>query len=190
MILLAVMLVLALSLCHGFQSRSFQSLNRKVALSRIYSSKSSSEGYDLNYDNVILYDGVCNFCNTGVDIILKIDFQRKFRYAALQSENGMKLLEKIGKEKDDISSVVLVKQVKGKQGQEYKGYFKSSCVTEVLKELNLPALSPAAVLVSSLLPMPLKDSAYETVARNRYNFLGKRNTIDRLNNLNADRFLN
>lgn len=144
----------------------------------------------MNFDNVILYDGVCNFCNTWVDIILKIDFQRKFRYAALQSENGMKLLEKIGKEKNDISSVVLVKQVKGTEGDEYRGFFKSSCVTEVLKELNLPVLSTTAVLLSSLLPMPLKDSAYETVARNRYNFLGKRNTIDRLNNLNADRFLN
>jgi len=200
-VLLAVMVVLSLSLCHGLQSRTFQSLNRKaaVALSRsapslfTYSSKSSAplsavaEG--MNYDNVILYDGVCNFCNTWVDIILKIDFQRKFRYAALQSENGMMLLEKIGKGKDDISSVVLVKQVKGKQG-EYRGHFKSSCVTEVIKELNLPAVSPAAVLLSSVLPLPLKDSAYETVARNRYNFLGKRNTIDRLNNLNADRFLN
>ena len=149
----------------------------------------ASSAENMNFDNVILYDGVCNFCNTWVDIILKIDFQKKFRYAALQSDAGGKLLEQIGKEKDDISSVVLVKQVKGGDENAYKGYFKSSCVTEVIKELNLPALSPAAVLLSNVLPLGLKDVAYETVARNRYNFLGKRNTIERLNNLNADRFL-
>ena len=60
---------------------------------------------------MILYDGVCNFCNAWVDILLKIDGGSipKFRFAALQSGVGMKLLEGIGKDANDISSVVLIK---------------------------------------------------------------------------------
>ena len=39
--------------------------------------------------NVILFDGVCNFCNTWVDLLLRLDTEGKFKLCALQSENGM-----------------------------------------------------------------------------------------------------
>ena len=39
--------------------------------------------------NVILFDGVCNFCNAWVDLLLRLDTEKKFKLCALQSENGM-----------------------------------------------------------------------------------------------------
>ena len=59
----------------------------------------------------ILYDGVCNFCNSWVDLILKLDAKKQFSFCALQSERGQSILEKVGKEKGDISSVVYVRDL-------------------------------------------------------------------------------
>ena len=142
------------------------------------------------YDNVILYDGVCNFCNTWVDICLQADKEKGvFMYAPLQSKAGGDLLTKIGKERGDISSVVLVKQ--DKTGA-FKGYSKSEAAVQVLKELDVPAFSPLAVLIAALLPSGLKDGLYDEVAKRRYDFMGKRSTMERLDELSikyADRFL-
>jgi hypothetical protein len=87
----------------------------RIAFSTLYSTQPSS------YDNVILYDGVCNFCNAWVDILLQVDTKKVFRFAALQSATGMKCLEGVGKERDDISSVMLIKE---SRDGSLKGYQK------------------------------------------------------------------
>lgn len=46
---------------------------------------------------VILFDGVCNMCNSGVNFMLDWDREGRFRFAALQSEAGRKLLERAGR---------------------------------------------------------------------------------------------
>merc|ERR1719491_1195345 len=81
-------------------------------------------------DNIILFDGICNFCNTWVDILLRLDSNtQKFVFTPLQSNVGKHLLISIGKESDDISSVLLIK-IDG----EY--YDKSDCVLQVVKEIG------------------------------------------------------
>ena len=142
-----------------------------------------------SFNNVILYDGVCNFCNTWVDLCLRADKEGVFKYAALQSTTGGDLLESLGKERNDISSVVLVKQDKF---GNVKGYAKSEAAVQVIKELDVPAFSPLVYLLSTLLPMKFKNRMYEEVAKRRYDFMGKRSTMERLDELsvkNADRFL-
>jgi predicted DCC family thiol-disulfide oxidoreductase YuxK len=77
--------------------------------------------------NIVLYDGVCNFCNKWVDILLKLDSQKQFTFSALQSDKGKELLEAIGKNKNDISSVVFIKELgEKKESNEvllYQYYF-------------------------------------------------------------------
>ena len=138
------------------------------------------------FNNVILYDGVCNFCNGWVDLVLSADKEKKFRFAAMQSKAGMEALQLVGREAKDLSSVVLVQST----GDKYTGYIKSEAARQVLKELELPVFSPVGGLLMGGLPMGLKDRVYDAVARNRYNFLGKRSTFERLNGEDADRFLN
>lgn len=41
---------------------------------------------------VILFDGVCNLCNGGVNTMLALDRRGVFRFAALQSECGERAL--------------------------------------------------------------------------------------------------
>mmetsp|Transcript_17605 Transcript_17605/g.35063 ORF Transcript_17605/g.35063 Transcript_17605/m.35063 type:complete len:156 (+) Transcript_17605:158-625(+) len=57
---------------------------------------------------IILFDGVCNLCNGGVNFALDNDEVGNFRFAALQSEAGRALLSSHGKAADDISSIVLI----------------------------------------------------------------------------------
>ncbi|GAQ91675.1 hypothetical protein KFL_008320040 [Klebsormidium nitens] len=57
---------------------------------------------------IILFDGVCNFCNGGVNFMLDNDPQGKLRFAALQSDAGRALLQRAGRAPEDISSIVLI----------------------------------------------------------------------------------
>ena len=136
----------------------------------------------INTNNVILFDGVCNFCNKWVDLLLKLDVDKKFKFASLQSNAGQVLLKRIGKEKGDISSVILVKNA---TTREY--YSKSDVVINVLKELRLGPVP--AFLVQRLLPTSLRDGIYDVVADNRYSILGKRDECRLPDKEYLDRFL-
>ena len=150
--------------------------------------ETSVEKRILGVTNVVLYDGVCNFCNAWVDLLLQVDTGGIFSFAPLQGEAGMALLEKVGRERSDISSVVLVKK-NGTKGM-YEGYVKSDAVVEVMKELNLPLLSMAGVGLAAILPKALKNGLYDQVANNRYRLMGTRTTMERLSDeVNAHRFL-
>mmetsp|Transcript_17637 Transcript_17637/g.27008 ORF Transcript_17637/g.27008 Transcript_17637/m.27008 type:complete len:294 (-) Transcript_17637:6-887(-) len=153
------------------------------------SSSSSSSSFDFEptitpkdlTNPVILYDGVCNFCNTWVDLLLRIDAKERFRFAPLQSTVGKSLLVSIGKQADDISSVVLVT----KDGNSYD---KSRCVLKVVQELG-PLASIASNTALAVVPEPLRDGIYDTVAENRYNLMGKRDECRCSDPRFADRFL-
>ena len=135
---------------------------------------------------VILFDGVCNFCNTWVDILLRVDVNRRFKFAPLQSDLGQKLLVAVGKESNDISSVVLVQPPNEAEAAAY--YDKSACVLKVVEELG-PVAQVASHAVTRLLPQSFRDSIYDTVAENRYNLMGKRDECRCGDPKYADRFL-
>jgi predicted DCC family thiol-disulfide oxidoreductase YuxK len=135
-------------------------LDSKVVSSRVFQNDQRP---------VILFDGVCNMCNSAVNLALDWDPDGKLRFAALQSNVGRALLEANGRKSDDISSIVLVT----KDG----AYVKSDAVlkiTEALTPLNLLPLKPAAILGRILVPKFLRDVIYDGVADNRYKIMGKK----------------
>jgi len=116
---------------------------------------------------VVLFDGVCNLCNGGVNLAIDLDPPGKLRFAALQSDAGRALLRRAGRDPDDISSIVLV--------EENDAYVKSEAVLRIATYLENPAL-PAAAALGMLFPGALRvmDVIYDLVAANRYQFLGMR----------------
>jgi len=133
---------------------------------------------------VILFDGVCNLCHGGVNFVLDTDNtpDGALRFAALQSELGKTLLEKAGKRRDDISSIVLVEKCEGQSNNnnnnnELKFYFKSDAVLRIGAKLGnfygIP-LSPFAKVANAFVPTFIRDTVYTAVASNRYNLLGKK----------------
>lgn len=118
---------------------------------------------------VILFDGVCNMCNSAVNLALDWDPEGKLRFSALQSNVGRALLEANGRKADDISSIVLVT----KDG----AYVKSDAILRITEELtpvSLLPLKPAALLGRFLVPKFLRDIIYDGVANNRYKVMGKK----------------
>eukprot|EP01038_Epipyxis_sp_PR26KG_P013864 gene13864-18593_t len=128
------------------------------------------------YQNIILFDGVCNFCNAWVDFIGKLDRKNIITFCALQSKKGQELLQLIGKSNTDISSVVFIRELKINRSIE-KGldvsevYFKSDAALKVLESLTFNSLPYNPVKMGFYIPKFVRDSLYDTVAANRYNIL-------------------
>jgi predicted DCC family thiol-disulfide oxidoreductase YuxK len=115
--------------------------------------------------SIILFDGVCNFCNFWVNFIIDCDKQNVFKFAALQSEKGRELLDKFNLPKDDFDSFILV--------AENKVYKKSSAAFEIAKHLNG---WPKILIPVGILPHSLTDLIYDLFAKNRYKFFGSKDS--------------
>ncbi len=115
---------------------------------------------------IILFDGVCNLCNTAVQFIIEHDKKDVFRFVALQSDLGQEIIKHIGIDAKVIDSIVLYQP-----GIAY--YYKSAAALEIAKDLN-GFFYWTGIL--NILPERLRNSLYDYVARNRYKWYGKKET--------------
>jgi predicted DCC family thiol-disulfide oxidoreductase YuxK len=127
---------------------------------------------------VVLFDGICNLCNWSVQFIIKHDPQGRFRFASLQSTSGQQLLALHGIHTQAIDSLVLI------VGSHW--YARSIAALEIARRLAWPwPLVYALVIV----PRPLRDWAYDLIARNRYRWFGRKETCIVPTPALRDRFL-
>ena len=112
---------------------------------------------------VILFDGVCNFCNYWVNFILAKDKNDLFRFAALQSEAGQMLLLNHGLENSDFDTFILI---------DDENYFTKS--TAALKIAGKLKSVVKLFYPFIFLPKPIRDLFYDLIAKSRYKFFGKR----------------
>lgn len=112
---------------------------------------------------VILFDGVCNFCNAGINFIIKQDRKKVFRFAALQSEAGQKLLAQYSLPKKEYESFVLI--------DGGKVYQKSSAGLRVYGKLPWYWKWTQAFWLA---PKFIRNAVYDFIARNRYKWFGKK----------------
>jgi len=113
-------------------------------------------------NKIILFDGICNFCNYWINFILDHDKKDIFRFAALQSKKGGELLEKFDLPKDDFNSVILI--------FENKVFFKSTAAFQIAKDLGG---FYKWFLGFKILPAFFTDFIYDFIAKNRYKIFGK-----------------
>jgi predicted DCC family thiol-disulfide oxidoreductase YuxK len=114
---------------------------------------------------LILFDGVCNFCNSSINFIIDHDPERHFKFAPLQSEIGQSVLTQFNKNTNDFDSVILLK--------DNKLYQKSEAAIEIAKHL-LGAWKYLSIL--GILPTFFLDFFYNIIAKNRYKIFGKTET--------------
>ena len=120
---------------------------------------------DLPLDKkIILFDGVCNLCENSVQYVIKHDKKDLFRFVALQSDLGQKILKHIGINSAHIDSIVLYQP-----GVAY--FYKSTAAIEIAKGLS-GFFSMASIF--RILPSGLRDTIYDYVATNRYKWYGKK----------------
>jgi len=127
---------------------------------------------------VLLFDGVCNLCNGLVQWVIERDPDAEFRFAALQSDAGQALLERLDLPTDEFETFVMV------DGEEYST--KSTAALRVLRRLGLPysILYPLVVV-----PRFVRDRVYDVVAAHRYGWFGRRESCMRPTPEREARFL-
>jgi predicted DCC family thiol-disulfide oxidoreductase YuxK len=117
----------------------------------------------VNENPVILFDGVCNFCNGAINFVLKQDKKGVFRFAPLQSEAGRRLLQQYNLPTEEFESFVLIDQ-----GKVYK---KSNAALRVMNKLPWYWKESQ---IFRLIPTIFRDAIYDFIARNRYKWFGKK----------------
>jgi predicted DCC family thiol-disulfide oxidoreductase YuxK len=111
---------------------------------------------------IILFDGVCHLCAGAVQFILRRDPHYRFRFASLQSPVGIALREQHQIDTRSIDTLVLI--------DNGKAYTRSTAALRIARLLNAPwPLCYAAIVI----PRPLRDAAYDFIARHRYRWFGK-----------------
>ena len=118
--------------------------------------------HTINTMPIILFDGICNFCNRTINIILKYDKDAYFQFAASQSNAAMNIMQELGLEENAIASVILIDQE--------KVYTKTDAVIQIAKHLTG---WPSIFRSLKFIPKPIRDLAYDLIAKNRYILFGK-----------------
>ena len=111
---------------------------------------------------IILFDGVCNFCNGSVNFIIDRDPQAYFKFAPLQSEVGEKLLKENGVDKIETDSVVLI--------EDGKVYTRTTAALRIARKLSGYW---SYFYHFNIVPPPLRDVFYDLFAKYRYKMFGK-----------------
>jgi predicted DCC family thiol-disulfide oxidoreductase YuxK len=115
---------------------------------------------------IILFDGVCNLCDSAVQRIIKHDTKDVFRFVALQSDLGQKIIKHLGIDTQKTDSIILYQP-----GFAY--YYKSEAALEIAK--NLSGLFYFAAIFS-IFPIAFNNYIYDYIAKNRYKWYGKKET--------------
>lgn len=127
--------------------------------------KGLSKAQNISDQDILLFDGVCNLCNSSVNFIIDHDPNNHFRFAALQSEFGQQKLTELGYNTESFDSLVLLSG-----GKVYK---KSSAALRIARKLSgLYPLLFAFIIV----PPFLRHWVYDIIAKNRYRWWGKRDS--------------
>jgi predicted DCC family thiol-disulfide oxidoreductase YuxK len=116
-------------------------------------------------DSIILFDGVCNFCNSTVNFIIRHDPNGYFKFAALQSEAGEKLLKEYRIDATKLDTLILI--------ENGIVYTHSTAVLKIFQKLEgwYPILYDFTII-----PLFIRDFLYHLFAKYRYKIFGKQET--------------
>ena len=113
--------------------------------------------------HIVFFDGVCNLCNGAVQFIIKRDRHAIFHFSALQSAAGQRALQRFGLPADHFESFLLL--------ENNRLYTQSTAALRVCRQLNgLWKL----LYVFIIIPPFIRDIFYSFIARNRYQWFGRR----------------
>ena len=113
--------------------------------------------------SIVLFDGVCNLCNSAVAFIIKRDKKKTFKLSPLQSSFSETLNQQFHFKQPLLNSIVLI--------ENNKVYQKSTAALRVVKKLSGPI---KILYIFIIIPPFIRDAVYSVIAKNRYKWFGKR----------------
>ena len=112
---------------------------------------------------IVLFDGVCNFCDASVNFVIQCDKRGYFRFAPLQEPKGAEIARRYGIDPERLDTFVLV--------ENGRAYRKSGGALRVAGRLGVLYRLAFALII---IPPFIRDFFYDWFARRRYRWFGKK----------------
>lgn len=128
---------------------------------------------------LIIFDGLCVLCSTGIDWMLKRDPNGTTRFAAVQQPVPQALYRRYGLDADRFETFMVL--------ENGLPYTKWSGVLAAARTLQQPWRSFA--MLGRLIPDVIGSPFYDWVQRNRIGWFGSRETCRMPNAAESHRFL-
>jgi predicted DCC family thiol-disulfide oxidoreductase YuxK len=116
------------------------------------------------HKQLILFDGVCNLCNSSINYVIKYDKKDVFMFAPLQGEAGKQIIQKFHLDTSKTDSILLYSEEKGLQ-------IKSSAALAIASKLGFPR---NLLTIFYIIPPFIRNWVYDYIAKNRYKWYGKK----------------
>ena len=117
------------------------------------------------HKQLIIFDGICNLCNSSVLFVIKRDKKDKFLFAPLQSDIGKKIVNEFHIDTNVTDSILLYNP------KTKSIHHKSSAALRIAKQLSFPS---NLMSVFFIVPTFIRNWVYDFIAKNRYNWYGKK----------------
>lgn len=117
------------------------------------------------HKQLILFDGVCNLCNSSINYVIKHDHNNVFMFAPLQGNTGTKIIKHFGLDTSKTDSILLYSEKNGIK-------IKSTAAIAIALKLGFPR---NVLGVFYIVPPFIRNWVYDYIARNRYKWYGKKN---------------
>ena len=113
---------------------------------------------------IILFDGVCNLCNTAVLKVIQHDLKNRFVFCPLQSEAGQQIRNSLKIDAVKLDSLILYTP-----GISYE--IKANAFLQIMNDLGgFWKLTQ----IFWILPEVVRNHLYDCIAKNRYRWFGKK----------------
>ena len=111
---------------------------------------------------IILFDGLCNFCDASVQFVIQRNSKQNFVFSSLQSEASKVFLVKQSAAIQNCDSIILI--------TEDKVYTKSTAALKIAQKLDGLWFLMGGFWV---VPKFIRDAIYDQIAKRRYRWFGK-----------------
>ena len=115
--------------------------------------------------SIVVFDGVCNFCNESVNFIIQNDSNDNFRFAAYQSEAGEELSKRYNFDFKDPDTLILI--------EDGIVYDRSTAALRIARKLKGIYKTFYFYII---IPKPVRDYFYNLISKNRYKWFGKKDS--------------
>ena len=111
---------------------------------------------------LILFDGVCNLCNSSVLLVIKNDKNNLFVFTPLQSDLGKEITSKLKINIAKVDSIIFL--------DDDQHYIKSTAALKIAKHFGGLWI---LLQVFWIFPEGFRNFFYDIIAKNRYTWFGK-----------------
>lgn len=116
------------------------------------------------HKQLVLFDGVCNLCNSSINYVIKHDKDSIFMFAPLQGEAGQQVIKHYKLDTTQTDSILLYSENNGLK-------IKSTAALAIASKLGFPR---NLLSIFYIVPAFMRNWVYDYIAKNRYKWYGEK----------------